>query len=393
MDKLDLWFAEAGGEQGPQGPQGADGQGAQGPQGASGSVGPIPMCNHVSPEFHLDPNDGFNLIFDPGRYYALGHRVRGLYQNPAGAETYWDFETSFTMDIEATYSAGSTSGCVDPLNAPTRGEWIGLYVVGENEVMGLPITRVYAVDYNITNAGKTTITLGTASNDSEDDEALSTNDSLNDYQLVRLPTYALPIPYTFTIEDTITGATNYLVLDGDQTAYISWTDTIMVIPPSNVPCVYTGSIFYTKIYSTILPFSRRGWYFQWNNKRVKNMRKSTTIGDIDFGDCWSPLAVEVELLPFIGGLADGNLYTSGCAFHIDNAGGGNLDDGLAIGTMDLSLANYFRHHTSYNYRITGVGMTWHPTSGPVVRNHAIARYSTTVFAAPQAYLHVQGWRE
>jgi len=351
------------------------------------------MPNHVSPQFRLDPNDGFNLIFDVGRYYAMGHRVRGLYQNPAGASTYWDFDSEFTMDIETTYAAGSASGYVGGLSAPSNGIWIGLFVVDEDEVMALPITRVYAIDYNVTNAGKTTITLGTCNMTAADDEVVAANDCFNGYQLVRHPTYVLPIPYTFTIEDTVTGDPNMVVLDGDQTAYISTSDTIQIVPPSAVPCCYTGSVYYTKVYSSIFPFFRRGWYFQWDTKRLISMRKDTTIGTSDFGNGWSPLATEVEFTPFVGGLNQGNYYGAGSAWHIDNAGGGNLVDAQTIGTTDLTVANYLRHHLAYTYRIDAIPMTWHPSSGPACRNHAIGQYSTTPFAAGYASVLVQGWRE
>jgi hypothetical protein len=196
-----------------------------------------PSTDWTPPPFQYKDADEITVL--AGRYHKGGHRLYGHYQNLTGMADYWDVAAKFDVDIDATYSAGSTSGMV---GGDVNDSWYSVFMVASDELVVLPFIRVDAVDYDTSNTGKTTINPadhddGTTANDS----FVSANDIFNNYRLVKL---SLDSNHgaTLTIEDSADGTPDEIIIDGDQTAYISATDWFQMIPPSGTDFVDLGLI-------------------------------------------------------------------------------------------------------------------------------------------------------
>jgi hypothetical protein len=241
-----------------------------------------PSTDWTPPPFQYKDADEITVL--AGRYHKGGHRLYGHYQNLTGMADYWDVAANFDVDIDATYSAGSTSGMV---GGDVNDSWYSVFMVDSDELVVLPFIRVDAVDYDTSNAGKTTINPadhddGTTANNS----FVSANDIFNSYRLVKL---SLDSNHgaTLTIEDSADGTPDEIIIDGDQTTYISATDWFQMIPGSGTDSVYLGCI---RINSSgdIRQFVKHGWVINFANRKTITGNLATSFANTDVASAIPP---------------------------------------------------------------------------------------------------------
>lgn len=199
----------------------------------------VPSTDWKPPPFQYKDADEITVI--AGRYHKGGHKLYGHYQNLTGMASYWDVAANFDVDIDATYSAGSTSGM---LGGKVNSSWYGVFMVAADELLVLPMIRVDAHDYDTSYSGKTTINPAAHSDGtSAENGFLAADDQWNNYRLVKLD-LADPSRHgtILTVEDCVNGTPDELVIDGDQSASIDNKDWFLLIPPSATSFVYLGPI-------------------------------------------------------------------------------------------------------------------------------------------------------
>jgi len=267
------------GGQGPQGAPGASGDGPQGPPGANATT--IVTPDYDPPAFQR--HDTTHLYIVPGRYYAIGPRIMRQYLDPDN-DTYWDIASALSVTPFSTYAAGSSSGVVGGVVASS---WYTVWMLGNdaNSFMVLPFVRPTAVDYNVSNSGKTTITNLLVHNawDGNQSGFLTADDQWNNFRLgscmhpmQAIVSLSSPASiYTVgTIEDCING-TDTLILDGDQTEWLRAYYWYYLCPPASTDCLYLGTI-YCNSSSQIKPFHRVGWTYRWVYSPATNFNNATS---------------------------------------------------------------------------------------------------------------------
>jgi hypothetical protein len=250
-----------------------------------------PSTDWTPPPFQYKDADEITVL--AGRYHKGGHRLYGHYQNLTGMADYWDVAANFDVDIDATYSAGSTSGM---LGGDVISSWYSLWMVDSDEILVLPMIRIDAQDYNVSNASKTTINPALHSDGTTaGDGYLTANDQWNNYRLMVL-TRDSNRGTLLTIEDCANGTPDEIIIDGDQTAYLSDADWLLLIPPSTTDCVYLGSL-YLDSSGDIEQFSHERWgEYSWAAPSDIAPNKSSSFGNTDLGAYLSPLASMADLL-------------------------------------------------------------------------------------------------
>lgn len=103
--------------------------------------------------------DADEVYVVPGKYFRGGHLHRGNYQDESGLATSWSVSSLLSVDVDATYSSGVSPGMIG--GGKEDNFMYGVYLLGNtaNDVIVLPFFAVHEVDYNVTYAGKTTITM------------------------------------------------------------------------------------------------------------------------------------------------------------------------------------------------------------------------------------------
>jgi hypothetical protein len=252
-----------------------------------------PSTDWTPPPFYR--SDADNVGIRKGRYHKGGERIFGHYQDLAGMASYWDVSANFTVDIDATYSAGSTSGI---LGGDVASSWYSFWMVDSDEILILPMIRVDALDYDTSNAGKTTINPAAHSDGTTAENGfLTANDQWNNYRLLLIAGLEdSNHGREFTIEDTVTGTPDEIIIDGDQTSYISATNWLLLIPPSSTDCCYLGTMFYNSSGQLDGFISPEAFEIQWTAEKTVAGVKNTTAGNTDLNAAVSPTTIRANLM-------------------------------------------------------------------------------------------------
>jgi hypothetical protein len=233
-----------------------------------------------------------------GKYLQAGYRSNRTYQYKS-ASNYWEISANFPVSISSSYVQGSSSGILGGLKA---NNWYSIFMVGPNtaDIVVLPYIRIWSVDYNASNSGKTTIVLaGQDPSASPETGLLTSNGQWNSYQLIKCSLDFFN-GNVMTISGTTSGTPyDQIVIDGNQsiTNNLISGDLFQLVPPSTAPCVYLGSI---RIISstTLFRFVKSRWRYSWTRSpQLISGNTSTTItpSDTYVGTAVSPLAYKAWL--------------------------------------------------------------------------------------------------
>jgi hypothetical protein len=237
--------------------------------------------DYTPPAFQY--KDADEITIKSGRYYQGGYRLDGQYQDTTGLASYWDV-TAFDADVDGASLVGG-----DVVSA-----WYSVFLTAADAVVILPIIRVDALDYNVSNAGKTTINPadhddGTTANNSY----VSAADVFNGYRLLLLSDTAYH-GSLYTIEDSVDGTPDEIIIAGDVSAEIAATEWLQMIPASGTSCVYLGCIRLDAS-GNVEQFEKRGWVYQWVVSTEFSGILSATPGNTDAGAWLPPTARRCQL--------------------------------------------------------------------------------------------------
>ena len=277
-----------------------------------------PDSSFCPPSFYW--KDADEITIRSGDYYPLGYRVQGHYQNLAGNNTKWNVPSDYDVEVDLTYNSGVTNGSLGGFCTTSISQWCSVFMLAANNILILPIFAVYAIDYDTTHTGKTTITPGDKEGDAVENGLLLANDVWNDYRLVLVPGLDDDYAGPWTIEDSVNQTNDEVIINGDITSYVVVETKLQMIPPSGIDFLYLGSILMTSI--GIIEFKRNGWLFQWCYPRHQNMQKSSSAcGNTGAAHCSPPFARMGYLGTAVWSLNESTRYGCACGLNIGSSGG------------------------------------------------------------------------
>jgi hypothetical protein len=237
--------------------------------------------DYCPPAFKSKSADEITIV--GGRYYLGGYRLDGQYQDLDGLISYLDV-TEFDVDIDGASQIGG-----DVVSS-----WYSVFLTAADAVVILPCIRVDALDYNVSNAGKTTINPadhddGTTANNN----FVSANDVFNGYRLLLLSDTAYR-GNVYTIDDSVSGTPDEIIIDGDVSAEIANTEWLQMIPASGTSCVYLGAIELDGS-GDLYTCPRHGWTYQFSNILSIAVASSTSPANWDIGYHCPPMASFVDI--------------------------------------------------------------------------------------------------
>jgi hypothetical protein len=235
--------------------------------------------DYTPPAFQWKSAD--ELTIKSGRYYQGGYRLDGQYQDTTGLQSYWDV-TAFDVDIDGASQIGGD----------VADSWYSVFLTAADAVVILPCIRVDAIDYNVSNAGKTTINPadiddGTSANNNY----VSANDVFNGYRLLLLSDTAYH-GSLYTIEDSVDGTPDEVVIDGDVSAEIAATEHLQMIPASGTACVFLGWIRLDSS-GDLVQVWRDGWNYQLPSRFTVNGVCNTSAANTDLSSAIPPTAKRI----------------------------------------------------------------------------------------------------
>jgi hypothetical protein len=245
--------------------------------GGGGGASP----DYCPPAFQY--KDADEITIKSGRYYCGGYRLDGQYQDLTGLSSYWDV-TSFDVDVDGASLVGG-----DVVSS-----WYSVFLIGASSVVILPFIRIEAHDYNVSHSGKTTINPanhddGTTSNTS----FVYDDDDFNGYRLVLLSNTSYR-GSVYTIDDTVNGTPDEIIIDGNVSAEIDAKEWLQMIPASGTSCVYLGAIELDGS-GDLYSFSRHGWTYQFSSILSAAVASSTSEANWDIGYYCPPTAPFVDI--------------------------------------------------------------------------------------------------
>lgn len=271
-----------------------------------GSTVPAPGPSWTPPDLLYKDADEVTVL--AGRYWKGGYRFRGQYQDVGNLGEYWDVASNFDADVDATYSAGSTSGMIG--GAKVNDSWYSVFMMDSDELLILPYVRIDTIDYNVSYAGKTTI--NPAAHDdgtTAENGFLVADDAWNTYRLVKQEVDGTG-GGVYTIEDTVNGTPDEIVIDGDQTGTLAATEWLQLVPPSANDCCYLGTIRIDGS-GNLLEFIRKGWTCVWVAAiSVNGTAHASTPGNDDLASGLPPSTSIAHLNAYIQGTASTDVYAS-----------------------------------------------------------------------------------
>ena len=215
--------------------------------------------------------DADNVRVRAGRYYKGGYRLDGQYQHLDGLSVYWDVSAAFGVDIDA---AGTLIG------GDVVSSFKTLWIIGTSSALVLPFIRVAAIDYNVSNPGKTTINPALQSDGVTNDNVyVNAHDVFNAYRLVLLSDSGYH-GNVYTIEDCVDGTPDEIIIDGDVTAEIAATEWLMMVPPDGTLCVYLGCIRLDES-GNLLKFKKHRWLTKWDTYIRITGNSATSPANVD----------------------------------------------------------------------------------------------------------------
>lgn len=228
--------------------------------------------------------DADEIYVPKGRYYKAGHRFNSQYQDLSNMADYWDVAAQFAVDIDAAYSAGSTSGMV---GGKVNSSWYSVFMVGSDELVVLPYIRVDTISYS---SPSTTIAPAAhADGTTAENGFVTSNDQFNGYRLVLINDDPTESGNIYTIADCATGTPDSIVIIGDVTGTIAATEWLQMIPAEGTPFVYLG-VIRTHSDGTLRWFKKDKWYYQLPDRVSINGTANTTAANSDLGAAVPPSA-------------------------------------------------------------------------------------------------------
>jgi hypothetical protein len=249
---------------------------------SSGVGGPSP--DYTPPSMIWKDTD--EIYLPKGRYFKAGYRFNGQYQDLTNIGSYWDLADRIAVDIDATYSAGSTSGMIG--GAKVISSWYSVFMVGQGIVVVLPFVRVDTITYSAPN----TIITPAAHADgiTAADGFIVANDAWNNYRLLLLNNDPTENGNVYTIVDTVNGTPDQILISGDVTSQIASTEYLQLVPPADVPCLYLGTIGIEADGSLVRFTPRIIWRTSYYAARQITGNASTTIANTDLALGLPPVA-------------------------------------------------------------------------------------------------------
>lgn len=313
--------------------------------------------------------DADEITIPAGKYWPLGWRLDGQYQDHNYVP--WTVAAAFDVDVD---DAGNLVG------GDVASSWYSVFLMSASTVKILPMIRVDTLDYNVSNAGKTTI--NPAAHDDGTTAAngfVSAADVFNTYRLVLL-TMGTYHGNVYTIEDSVDGTPDEIIIDGDVSAEIAETEWLQMIPPSGTDCLYLGCIRLDGS-GNILSFQKAGWKTEWTVEISVNGILGTTLADTDLASAIPPVLSEI-----ITGFYCSNQTTSANTVQVDWADAGETTTPKkSIWAVLAGSATY----VSQNWPLQAITMV----GGTKMANMFKIRSSGTWYAALSGIFKVGGWKE
>jgi hypothetical protein len=252
-----------------------------------GIGGPSPAPDYCPPSIIY--KDADEIYVPKGRYYKAGYRFNGQYQDLSNLSAYWDVADRFAVDIDATYSAGSTSGM---LGGDVASSWYSVFMVDSDELLLLPFIRVDAISYS---APSTTINPAAhADGTTAENGFVTANDIFNTYRLVLLNDDATESGNVYTIADCTTGTPDTILITGDVTGAIAATEWLQMIPPDGTACLYLGCI-YINSSGDLREFRKREWRYVHPGVIAINANLSTSYASTEMALGFPPTAMACSI--------------------------------------------------------------------------------------------------
>jgi hypothetical protein len=325
--------------------------------------------DYTPPAFQWKSAD--ELTIKSGRYYQGGYRLDGQYQDTTGLQSYWDV-TTFDVDIDGASQIGGD----------VASSWYSVFLTAADAVVILPTIRVDALDYNVSNAGKTTLNPadhddGTTANNT----FVSANDVFNGYRLLLLSDTAYH-GSLYTIEDSVDGTPDEIIIDGDVSAEIDAKAWLQMIPASGTSCVYLGSIRLDGS-GNLVAYLKRGWRYQTpDNSSYVDAVKDTTPDNTDMAPQMPPTAKV-----FYGGVYSGVLTGgsgSGALLKVYSGLSGTNEVLTALTGDATTIRQNYRFMMPVSFVLSAVGF---------IRNACQYWSGAAWVAAEVGRFYVEGWEE
>jgi len=223
--------------------------------------------------------DADEITVPEGQYWPLEWRLDGQYKGANYVP--WTVAAAFDVDVDL---AGNLIG------GDVVSSWYSVFMTSASTVKILPMIRVDALDYNVSNALKTTINPanhddGTTANDS----FVSAADVFNTYRLVLL-TMGTYHGNVYTIEDSVDGTPDQVIIDGDVSAEIAATEWLQMIPPAGTDCLYLGCIRLDAS-GNLKYFEKSRHHYTYDSQNDVSGNLGTSFANTDLGAVIPPTAV------------------------------------------------------------------------------------------------------
>ncbi|MEW6138902.1 MAG: hypothetical protein AB1733_11775 [Thermodesulfobacteriota bacterium] len=335
--------------------------------GSSSSGGGGALPDYCPPAMKYKDSD--EIIIPKGRYYRLGHRIDGQYQDLNSAASYWDLAASLEIDVDAP---GTMIG------GDVASSWYSVFLTGEQTALVLPFIRAKTVFFSDPNT-----IISPANHDdgtTGNNNFLSADDELNGYRLVLLSNTVSHYGKVFTISDCVNGTPDQICISGDQTPHIQATDWLQTIPPQSVPSLYLGSIRLDSS-GNIVQFYRTNWQVQYASYIQVAGVLNTTESNTDLGAAVPPTAKKLQS-------------------HITiNSGGGTNAAGMSAniysGTAGTNLVTtlFYASTTAHVEHRMGMPFDLLLTAVASMRNKFLMHNGTAWVAATEGYFRICGFEE
>jgi hypothetical protein len=323
--------------------------------------------------------DADEIYIHKGRYYKAGHRWRGQYQDLDNMYHCWDVSGTFSVDVDAVHSSGSSPGMIG--GAKVNSSWYSVFLCGNtaNDVLVLPYVRIDNVDYNTTIPEKTTITPASHNDGTTAENGfIVANDAWNSYRLVKLDP-DLTGGMVLTIEDTVNGSPDQVIIGDNQVsagACLEPADWLQVIPPAGTPCVYLGTIRIDAS-GNLLQFNRHEWRVAYETPIVVSAYcHATNFGNVEVGSAVPPVACMTHLIAYISS---------------ESASVGYVYGDFARGTNDSALITVGQGGGNSTYKKSYSYVAVPQTVPSIIRTRFLQFGSPN--AASVGQLHIIGFEE
>ena len=347
------------------------------------------MLRYVPPDIQWVSDS--SILIPAGRYFQIGARYKGQYDEFTLRGDYWDIAEPFQFTV--------SSGVLD--NGIVNNNWYSVFLVGDTQesVQILPFIRIYTVDYNVTNAGKTTIVPGNQGVGYWDTQVeqtgyINSNGSWNGYRLKVWPNdlRLIHLSPTLVVEDTINSTTDEIILEGDQVTPYSLQagNCLQLLPPSNIRNLYLGAISFNSS-GNIRQFIKSGWTYSWARWTSVGCNLSTPGNAANtFVASVPPNATKVKFSHYIGDDNTNYSYGHYCWFMSGDSET-STDSWIPASVNTHNLWNYYNHYTAY--KRSRQTMEFNLTNNQCIRNIFSSWRGSAWYPTEFGDINVYGWSE